>query len=98
MTQATMVERSGPSIRAALLAHAPDDCAKFDADFRMAVSEAGVTFDLVPIEAVLDRWWGTAAIHAIPLSEDEKSQVSRAKDGDFTGLHAREKDGNWTQL
>lgn len=98
MTQATMVERSGPSIRAALLEHAPDDCVSFDADFRQAVSEAGVTFDLAPVDAVLDRWWGIAAIHANPLSEDEKSQVSRAKDGDFTGFHARQKDGNWTQL
>lgn len=98
MTHATMVERSGPSIRAALLEHAPDECAKFDADFRQAVAEAGVTFDLAPIEAVLDRWWGIAAIHANPLTEPEKAQVSRAKDGDFTGFHARDQDGNWTQL
>ncbi len=98
MTEAAMAERSGPSIRAALLEHAPDACARFDADFRRAVSQACDSFDLAPVDAVIDCWWGIVAIHANPLTEQEKAQVSRARGGDFTGFHARDEDGCWIQL
>jgi hypothetical protein len=46
-----------------------------------------------PSEALLDRWWGIAAIRANPLSEDEQAQVAQANAGDFTGLLARDEQG-----
>lgn len=98
MTAATTIERSGPAIRAALAAHAPDECPQFETEFQQATQLAGQTFDLAPLEALLDRWWGIAAIRANPLTEQEQSQVARAKAGDFTGLLTRDEQGNWVQL
>ncbi len=84
MTAATTkIERSGPAIRAALAELAPDECVLFEAEFQQAIVRASETFDLAPLDAVLDRWWGIAAIRANPLSEQEHAQVARAKTGDF---------------
>lgn len=91
------IERSGPAIRAALAERASDECKHFEADFRDALDRACSTFDTAEIGTVLDRWWGIAAIHANPLSDHEKTQIARARLGDFTGLHTREH-GNWVQL
>lgn len=95
---ATRIERSGPAIRAALLQHAPADAAVFEADFRQAVRQASSTFDVAPIEDVLNRWWGIAAIRANPLTDEEQAQLDRARGGDFAGLHARDEHGNWVTL
>ena len=99
MTSATTkIERSGPVIRAALAEFAPDECAQFEAEFQQAIAQASETFDLAPLDAMLDRWWGIAAIRANPLSQQERAQVERARDGVFDGLWARDEDGNWVQL
>ncbi|MGH3941162.1 MAG: DUF6247 family protein [Pseudonocardiaceae bacterium] len=99
MTAATTkIERSGPAIHAALAELAPDECALFTAEFRQASARAAETFDLAPLEAVVDRWWGIATIRANPLSEQEQVQVTRAKAGDFTGLLARDEHGNRVRL
>lgn len=98
MTAATTIERSGPAIRAALVEHAPEECVQFETEFQQATQRAGQTFDLAPVEALLDRWWGIAAIRANPLSEHEQAQVARAKAGDFRGLLTRDEQGNWIRL
>ncbi len=94
----TRIERSGPAIRAALAEVSPEECAQFEAEFAEALARAGVAFDLAPVEAVLDRWWGIAVIRANPLSEQEQAQLARARAGDFTGLWERDEAGNWAQL
>lgn len=94
----TKIERSGPAIRAALAEFAPDECALFETEFQRAMARASESFELAPLDAVLDQWWGIAAIRANPLSEEERAQVERAKTGDFTGLLARDEHGNWVQL
>lgn len=99
MTAATTrIERSGPAVRAALVAVSPQECAQFEAEFAQALARAGAEFDLAPAERVLDRWWGIAVIRANPLSEEEQGQVARARVGDFTGLLARDERGNWVRL
>ncbi len=99
MTAATTrIERSGPAIRAALAEVSPEECTEFEAEFAQALGRAGAEFNLAPAEKVLDRWWGIAVIRANPLSEKEQAQVARAKAGDFTGLLARDEDGNWVRL
>lgn len=95
---ATKVERSGPAIRAALRSFAPDEAAVFEAEFQQAVSQASSTFDVAPIEAALDRWWGIAAIRANPLTDEEQAQLVRARGGDFAELHTRDEHGNWVTL
>ncbi|MDQ4103205.1 MAG: DUF6247 family protein [Actinomycetota bacterium] len=95
----TMIERSGPAIRAALRTHAPaEGCAQFEAEFRSALARAGEDFDLSGPQAVLTRWHALATMAANPPTEDEREQIKRAKAGDFTGLSTRDENGNWVRL
>ena len=94
---AIAIERSGPAIRAALAKHAPEDCARFEAEFRAALGRAADDLDLAAVEAVLARWHALATMAANPLTAEERAQVERAKAGDFTGFYARE-NGSWVRL
>ena len=98
MTAATKIERSGPAVHAALAEAAPEECGRFEAEFRQALARADTDFDLSPIERVLDRWWGIAAIRANPLSAAEREQVARARAGDETGWIVHREDGTRTRL
>ena len=49
----------------------------------MALTVAGHTFDLVPLEELLDRWSGIAVLRADPLTDAEHEVVDRARRGDF---------------
>lgn len=84
-TVTTKIDRSGPAVHAALAQYAPQACALFEDEFRQALRSAEQGFDLGPAEAVLDRWWGIAAIRANPLSPAEQDLVARARAGDDTG-------------
>jgi hypothetical protein len=95
---AVAVERSGPAIRAALAAHAPEDCACFEAELRTALAHASDDLDLSGVETVLARWHALATMAANPLTAAERTQVEQAKAGDFTGLCTRDERGNWIQL
>lgn len=97
MTAATKVERSGPAIRAALAELAPAECVEFEAEFHQALARADADFDLGHVDAVLDRWWGIAAMCANPLTEQERELIVRARAGVDSGWYARE-DGRWVQL
>jgi len=96
----TVVERSGPAIRAALLAHVPDRCGQFEAEFRSALAAAAQSLDLSGPQAVLARWQAVAMMAANPLSDEERSQIERAKVGDFGGLLSWDQDenGSWVRL
>lgn len=72
-------------MRAALGQYARQECALFEVEFRQALRSAKQGFDLEPAEAVLDGWWGVAAIRANPLSTIEQDLVTRARAGDDTG-------------
>lgn len=91
----TKIERSGPAIRAALTQSSPQECAVFEQELRQALIEAEQRLDLRPAEAVLDRWWGIAAIRANPLSPAEQDLIDRARSGDVTGLRERLPDDTW---
>ena len=94
----TRIDRTGLAIRAALAQAAPEECAQFEVDFQQAVARASQTFDLAPLDATLERWWGIAVIRANPLSKHEHAQLARAKAGDFTGLLTRDEQGDWVRL
>ena len=87
------VERTGPGIRAALAAHAPEDEARFASELRDALARAGEDLDLAAPQAVLRRWHARAVMAANPLSAEELAQVERAKAGDFTGFAVQRGDG-----
>lgn len=93
----TKVKRSGPEIRAVLAEVSPEECAPFEAEFAQALEQARAECDLAPADAVLDRWWGVAAIRANPLSEQEQAQLARAREGNFDGLWTRDQEGSWVQ-
>ncbi len=97
MTAATKIERSGLAIRAALAELAPAECEEFEAEFRQALAHVDADFDLGHVDAVLDRWWGIAAMCANPLTEQERKLVVQARAGVDTGWYVRENDG-WVQL
>lgn len=84
-TVTTKIGRSGPAVRAALTQYAPQECDQFEDEFRQALRSAEQGLDLGPAEAVLDRWWGLAAVRANPLSPTEQDLVTLARSGDDTG-------------
>jgi hypothetical protein len=92
------VERSGPSIRAALAQHAPEQCNEFEAEFRIALAEADDDFDLSRAQAVIDKWWPIAYSRLHPPTEEERQIVARVRAGDYAGLSTRDDDGNWVRL
>jgi hypothetical protein len=98
LTLTIAVERSGPAIRAALAKHRSEEATAFETEFRQALDRARDTFDLGPVEAVLDRWWGIAAIRVNPLTDAEKEQVAAVGRGDVGGLLARDDQGNWVRM
>ena len=94
----TTVGRSGPAIRAALVAHAPERRARFEAELRSALAGAAENLDLAGPQAVLARWHVLATMAANPLTDEERAQIERAKAGDYTGLSIRDENGNWVRL
>lgn len=95
---ATAIERSGPAIRSVLAEHAPTEREKFETEMRAALAHAAKELDLADVDAVLTRWHALATMAANPLTDEEQTQVQRAKAGDFTGCHTRDEHGNWVQL
>lgn len=96
----TVVERSGPAIREALLVHAPERCRQFEAEFRSALALAAQNLDLSGPQAVLAHWQAVAMMAANSLTDEERGQIERAKAGDFSGLLSWDQDenGSWVRL
>lgn len=93
VTTMVAVERTGPAIRAALAAYAPEDEPRFASELREALVRADEDLDLTAPLAVLRRWHARALMAANPLSPEELAQVERAKAGDCTGFVVRHDDG-----
>jgi hypothetical protein len=95
----TMIGRSGPAVRAALLAYAPaEECAQFEAELRSALAVAAESLDLAGPQAVLTHWHALATMAANPPTDEEREQIKRAKVGDYRGLNTLDENGNWVRL
>jgi hypothetical protein len=96
----TVVERSGPAIREALLVHAPERCRQFEAEFRSALALAAQNLDLSGPQAVLAHWQAVAMMAANPLTDEEREQIERANAGDFSRLLSwnQDENGSWVRL
>lgn len=81
------VQRTGPSIRAALASASPDELPDFEAEFRIALAEVDDTFDLTAVNQVLNRWWGRAHLRLNPPTAEERTVIDQVARGDFHGLH-----------
>lgn len=95
---ATVVERTGPGIRAALDERAPRERSRFEAELREALVRAGEDLDVARVQEVLTRWHARASVMANPLSDQEQMLVRRARAGDLGGLRSRDEHGAWTTL
>ena len=95
----TAVERTGPAIRAALHAHAPERCIEFEAQFRSALARAAQDLDLSGPLVVLARWHAVAMMAANSLTAEERDQIARAKVGDVSGLlnWHQDENGSWVR-
>ena len=92
------VDRTGPAIRAALAAHAPQRCADFEAEFRIALAETDEDFDLSRVQAVIDKWRPIAYARLNPPTEEERARIDRFHAGDDAGLLQQRDDGSWVRL
>ncbi len=78
------IAKNGPAIRAAL--H-PGDREKFVAELRIALAGADDSLDLVPVAAVIDKWWSRAVLTANPeIEAGALADRRRLEAGDLTVL------------
>lgn len=76
------VERSAPVILQVLRDLAPNEAGIFEAEFREALRQASASFDLVPVDRVLNRWWGIAHLRLNPPSVEEREIARRLRAGE----------------
>jgi hypothetical protein len=79
------VERSAPAILQVLREVAPAEAALFEGDFRDALHQASTTFDLSPVNRVVNRWWGIAYLRLNPPTTEEREAVRRLRAGEDVG-------------
>lgn len=97
--KATIIERSGPAVRAALLAYASaEECAQFAAELRSALARAAEDLDLSGPQEVLAHWHALATMDANPFTDEERELIARVRAGDYTGLSTQDGNGNWFRL
>lgn len=97
---ATMIERSGPAVRAALLTYASaEECMLFEAELRSALARAAEDLDLSGPQEVLAHWHALVTMDAnYPFTDEERELIARMKAGDCTGLLTQDEHGNWIRL
>jgi hypothetical protein len=79
------VERSAPAILQVLRDLAPNEAGIFETEFRDALRQASASFDLMPVDQVLNRWWGTAHLRLNPPTVDELEIARRLRKGEDVG-------------
>jgi Family of unknown function (DUF6247) len=98
-TVKTIIERTGPAVRAALLVYSSaEQCAQFEAELRSALAQAKEDLDLSGPLEVLAHWHALVTLDANPFSDEERELIARMKVGDYTGLRTRDEHGNWVRL
>lgn len=93
---APAIERNAPAIRQVLGELAPEECARFEAEFHTAMAEADDDFDTSRVDALISRWWARAIVLADPDPVADATW-ERIKAGDTTDVVAewrRQPDGS----
>jgi hypothetical protein len=79
----TIIERTGPAVRAALLVYASaEECAQFEAEMRSALAHAAEDLDLSKPQEVLAHWHALVTLDANPCTDEEHELIARMKAGD----------------
>lgn len=60
-----MPARTPAGVRAALRS---EDLAEFEQEYRASLAEAAVAFDLMPVQALVERWWRVAVSASDPAA------------------------------
>jgi hypothetical protein len=95
----TIIERTGPAVRAALLAYSSaEECAQFETELRSALAQAKEDLDLSRPLEVLAHWHGLVTLDANPFTDDERELIARMSAGDYTGLRTQDEHGKWVRL
>ncbi len=79
------LDRSASAILQVLRNAAPAEAALFEGDFRDALQQASATFDLSPLNRVVNRWWGIAYLRLNPPTAEEREAVRRLRAGEDVG-------------
>ena len=79
------VERSPSAILQVLRDVAPAEAGSFEVDFHDALQQASATFDLAPLNRVVNRWWGIAHLRLNPPTAEEREAVRRLRAGEDVG-------------
>ena len=66
-------DRSPRALRAAL---PPEDHDLFDREYRSALDQAKLSYDLTPVQQFQTRWWMTAVLKADPVEYAETIQAA----------------------
>ena len=53
------------------------EAAPFESEFRDALQQASATFDLAPVNRVVNRWWGVAYLRLNPPTGAEREATRR---------------------
>lgn len=86
------------AVRAWLLESDPVGVATFDQQFHVALDQAGRSYDLTAVEAVVRSWWALVWGRTQQLSDAERALLSRVDDGDLRGLSVQDEDGSFRRL
>ena len=79
------VERSAPAILQVLRGVAPAEAAQFESEFQDALQQASATFDLSPVNQIVNRWWGIAYLRLNPPTAEERDAARRLRAGEDVG-------------
>jgi hypothetical protein len=81
-----IIERTGPAVRAALLAYSSaEECAQFVAELRSTLVRAAEDLDLSGPLEVLAHWHALVTVDANPFTDEERELLARMKAGDYPG-------------
>jgi hypothetical protein len=58
---------------------------QFERDFCDALQQASATFDLSPVNRVVNRWWGIAYLRLNPPTAKEQDAIRRLHAGEDVG-------------
>lgn len=86
------------AVRAWLLDRDPADVVAFDQDFHAALEQAGRTYDLTGVDAVVRSWWALVWGRSQHLTDAEQTLLSRVEDGHLEGLSVQDEDGSFRRL
>lgn len=95
-TVTTRIDRTGPAIREALARLDSRACTRFETEFRTAIAETRVDFDITRITDVVNRWWAytIAEINPDPAADAAWARIKAGDESDIVERWRPQPDGS----